>query len=335
MNHLHITGLWINSLMGAFSQHGLNTQALVKGLAGFSNNQLLPDHSLNLAAARTLWHRAQQQSQDPLLGLHIGFRQNFRSTGVLMPICWHSPSAGVALEHISNFQQLISENGQFRITRSNDRRFIECEYVPTASATPVNQHQILSVVTGTLLLLREISGAKAMVETLYVPEDIDAELSAEALDCKVENRSGNFTLVFVAASLVNPIAGRDEHLYHINLAYAEGMMRAKREGQTLIGRVKQIIGSVTPASVNIDQVAAELGLHRRVVQRNLAEQGASFRHIKEALLREYAVDLLIRQNTDIDAIAEQLGYSEPSAFQRAFKKWFAVTPRQFREQNAA
>lgn len=320
--------------MKAFAQQGLDTNALVANLEGFSGNKLQQGNPLNLAAARTLWHRAQQQSNDPLLGISIGASQNFRSTGVLMPICWHSPNARMALEHITSFQTLISENGQFRITVSADSRLIECEYIPRASSTPVNHHQVLSVVAGTLLLLREISSATIDTDKLYVPNDINADQVAVALNCPVENRDGNFTLIFIAESLDHPIIGRDEHLYHINLAYAEGMIRAKREGQSLIHRIKRIIDTDTPATVNIDQVARTIDLHQRVLQRNLAEQGISFREIKEALLKERAIDLLIRQSLEVDTVAEQLGYSEASAFQRAFKKWFGVTPRKFCEVNA-
>jgi AraC-like DNA-binding protein len=334
MNHLHITSLWINSLMQAFALQGLDTDALVEGLEGFEGHQLQQSPPLNLTSARTLWHRAEIQAKDPLLGITIGSMQNFRSSGVLMPICWHSPNSRTALEHISSFQSLISENGQFRISTSNGSHLIECEYVPRASAAPVNHQQVLSVVTGTLLLLREISGGSVLSERLYAPHGINAEAVTAALDCPTENREGNFTLCFIADSLNKTISGRDEHLYHINLAYAEGMIRAKREGQSLIHSIKRIIDTSRPATVSIIQVAEVLGIHQRVLQRNLAEQGISFREIKEALLKELALDLLIGQSLEVDTIAEQLGYSEASAFQRAFKNWFGVTPRKFCEENS-
>ena len=320
--------------MRAFALQGLDTAALVRGLDGFVDSQLPQGQSLNLTAARTLWHRAQAQSRDPLLGINIGSSQNFRSNGVLMPICWHSPNARTALEHIASFQSLISENGQFRITVTSDGTLVECEYIPRASATPVNHHQILSVITGTLLLLREVSSNRISTEKLYVPNDIDAQQAGAALNCSVENREGNFVLVLELDSLNNPISGRDEHLYHINLAYAEGMIRAKQEGQSLIHRIKHIIDTHHPATVNIAQVADELDLHLRVLQRNLTEQGISFREIKEALLKERAIELLIKQGLDDEVVAETLGYSEASAFQRAFKRWFKVTPRIFCEKNA-
>jgi len=47
------------------------------------------------------------------------------------------------------------------------------------------------------------------------------------------------------------------------------------------------------------------------------------------VLKERAASLLLVQQMEIETVAVQLGYSEPSAFHRAFKTWFGVTPKQF------
>jgi AraC-like DNA-binding protein len=57
--------------------------------------------------------------------------------------------------------------------------------------------------------------------------------------------------------------------------------------------------------------------------------GTSFRQLKEEVLKEFSTSLLLNDKIAIESLAEHLGYSEPSAFHRAFKSWFGVTPRQF------
>jgi AraC-like DNA-binding protein len=110
------------------------------------------------------------------------------------------------------------------------------------------------------------------------------------------------------------------------------LLRAKRVGQHLIDQIKSAIDIEQPARVSIEDVSARLDLHHRGLQRNLKEQGTSFRQLKESLLKERTLELLVSQRLDIDTIAEQLGYSDASTFHRAFKAWFDVTPKQFREQ---
>ena len=123
--------------------------------------------------------------------------------------------------------------------------------------------------------------------------------------------------------------GCDEHLYQINLAYAEELLRTKRAGLAIIDSVKDLIELCGFSTASINDVEARLGLHKRTLQRNLFEQGTSFRQLKEEVLKERAVNLLVGKKVEIEAVAMHLGYSEPSAFHRAFKTWFGVTPKQF------
>jgi AraC-like DNA-binding protein len=76
-------------------------------------------------------------------------------------------------------------------------------------------------------------------------------------------------------------------------------------------------------------VGSKLGLHKRSLQRQLTEQGTSYRQIKENVLKEHSLSLLLREGLDINSVAQQLGYSEPSAFHSAFKIWFGMSPKQF------
>jgi len=332
VQHLHITNLWINSLLYAFGQAGLDIDTLIKGFPGFKNGQLQEGHPLPLSMARTLWHRAEQLSDDPLLGATIGVNQNFRSSGVLMPICWHSPDAMTALQHIANFQKLISENGLYRISESDDGERIHCEYIPSANAVATNQQQILSVIVGTLILLQEITGKKIILERLMTPSTIRTDLLAKQLQCPVEAHAGNFSLIMDKCSLRHPVMGRDEQLYQINLAYAEGMLHSQREHQTLVEQITFCIDVEHPAQVTMKHIVAELGMQERVIQRHLLEQHTSFRQLKSKVLKQRCLELLIHRNLDPEDVAQTLGYSETSAFYRAFKLWFGATPKQFKQQ---
>lgn len=332
MQHLHITNLWINSLLQAFSQTGLDTRALIRGFPGFDNGLLQEGQPLPLSMARTMWHRAEKLSDDPLLGASIGNNQNFRSSGVLMPVCWHSPNALTALRHIASFQKLISENGLYRISECDNGHWIRCEYVPSVNAVAPNQQQILSVISGTLQLLREITGRRLILQQLMVPETLDCSGLSKQLQCSTIAHPGNFCLVMDKQSLSHPVVGRDEQLYQINLAYAEGMLRSQREHQTLVEQITFCIDVEQPAQVSMQHIVDELGMQPRVIQRHLSEQNTSFRELKNQILKQRCLDLLVTRNLDPEFVALSLGYTETSAFYRAFKLWFGATPKQFKQQ---
>lgn len=74
------------------------------------------------------------------------------------------------------------------------------------------------------------------------------------------------------------------------------------------------------------QLAAGLGIPLSTFRRRLAGAGTSFRHLREACLRDVAQELLCRGDRAINAIAAQLGFGDTTAFRRAFARWTGESP---------
>lgn len=333
MDHLRVASLWTDALMHSFEAQGISLHELVADIPAVSKDQPIAGQTLDISSARLAWHKAYELTKDDLLGYKIAAGLNFRSAGVLMPICWHSPTPKKALEHIFSFQMLLSNNGVYREKKDSTEQLFHFEYIPTANAIPASDHQILSVLTSTYGLLWIISDYKILPEIMYIPDTLNREVIEEALGYPVKSHKGNFTIVYSSEALQAPITGRDENLYQLTLSYAEGLIREKQNGQTLIDKVTDIIATEKPASYSIDRVADELMMNRRILQRNLADQGTNFREIRENLLRTKALELLISQNRAPTDIAKKLGYSDVSAFHRSFKSWFNTTPKQFKDKH--
>jgi AraC-like DNA-binding protein len=82
----------------------------------------------------------------------------------------------------------------------------------------------------------------------------------------------------------------------------------------------------------MQRVARDLGTSRRTLQRRLADAGASYQGLLDETRREAAERYLTESSLSIAEVAYLLGYSEPSAFHRAFKRWFGRSPQGFRER---
>ncbi|HEX6241184.1 MAG TPA: helix-turn-helix transcriptional regulator, partial [Polyangiales bacterium] len=85
----------------------------------------------------------------------------------------------------------------------------------------------------------------------------------------------------------------------------------------------------------IDHVAARMHLSIRTLQRRLDEHGTSFRELAEVARREATERLMADPKLSLLDIALLVGFSEQSAFNRAARRWFGVTPSEFRAHKRA
>lgn len=81
-----------------------------------------------------------------------------------------------------------------------------------------------------------------------------------------------------------------------------------------------------------DELAEQLHMSGRNLRRRLTAEGSSFQQLKEAIRRDRAVYYLSRDNISVAEVARQSGYTEPTAFMRAFKSWTGMTPSQYRRR---
>ncbi len=87
--------------------------------------------------------------------------------------------------------------------------------------------------------------------------------------------------------------------------------------------------------VSIDATAAQLHISTRSLQRQLMNEGTSFRELVDRARRDRAVALLVDSDEPVSDIGTSLGYEDTSHFTRAFRRWFGTTPSSFRNPSAS
>lgn len=81
--------------------------------------------------------------------------------------------------------------------------------------------------------------------------------------------------------------------------------------------------------VRIDQLAREMKLSRQTLYRRLKAEGATFEEVLDRLRRRLALRL-VREGLPVKEVAYRLGFSDPAAFSRAFKRWTGKSPQALR-----
>ena len=83
---------------------------------------------------------------------------------------------------------------------------------------------------------------------------------------------------------------------------------------------------------NVDSVASALGLSRQTLYRRLKAEGATFEQLLDELRRRLALRYVGREGMSAKAAAWRLGFSDPAAFSRAFKRWTGTSPSEYRSR---
>jgi len=104
-----------------------------------------------------------------------------------------------------------------------------------------------------------------------------------------------------------------------------------RNPASLAARIRQRLRHTAPADwPEADRIAAALNMAEATLRRRLQQEGLTLQAIKDALRRDLAIGRLAESDESVADIAAALGFAEPSAFRRAFRKWTGVRPADYR-----
>lgn len=142
---------------------------------------------------------------------------------------------------------------------------------------------------------------------------LEAEFAAELLDLPV--RRGDSDL----STFLDGAPGKIAMLY--------------RRDREIARAVREAVAATLAEAPALDAIARRLHLSPRTLHRRLAAEGTSLRAIRDAVRREQALYRLEKTRQSVAAIATDLGYSEPSAFFRAFVAWTGSAPTVYRKRN--
>ncbi|NQD92998.1 helix-turn-helix domain-containing protein, partial [Pseudomonas sp. CrR25] len=150
--------------------------------------------------------------------------------------------------------------------------------------------------------------------------------------CPRRYTADSTSLLFHSRYLGMPLL-QDERTLKQFLEHSPADLLARPDGgDCLISQIRRLLGRDCSSWPDLEAVAKQLHMSPQTLRRHLREEGSSFQELKDHLRRDLAIYHLGRDELSIQAIAEQLGFSEPSAFHRAFKKWTGLTPGAYRAQ---
>ncbi len=165
-------------------------------------------------------------------------------------------------------------------------------------------------------------------------EPPDQSYLARIYECPIQFSMPNNGFVFDRRYLKSPIL-HDEDSLNQFLRSAPYHLLANREVESddgIVSQMRRVVGNdLSREFPSVVDMAEELHVSVRTLRRRLKDVGTTYQEFKDQTRRDAATRLLSRPELKINAIAALLGFDEPSAFHRSFKKWTGQTPGEYRK----
>ena len=160
-------------------------------------------------------------------------------------------------------------------------------------------------------------------------------LHEEYFGCPVHFGGKRDAMLMSHESLAQPNILGDEGITQFLVSHLDQELAQINDASPLQAQAQgEIARALSEGLPKMADVARRLGLSARSLHRRLAEEGLTFQTLTEDTRREIAVGMLKEERYALSEIAFLTGYSEQSAFNRAFKRWMGVTPAAYRKSVA-
>lgn len=322
-----VSALWLRGLLQAAEALGLDPQALLQGAEIPAALLSTPYARISLTQNLRLWRQIENLRPQPDTGLRIGEMVKPSHFQLFALTLMHSDTLAAAFTRSMRYTRLLSDGGHYFLTGDNNQAAI-C-YEPLGD--DFSHHQVDAV----LVLLRSFANWLACrtlpllrVEMRH-PAPADLSEYQRIFAAPLQFSSDRNALVFAPEVLAEPLALGDEQLSTLHEQMLEAQLALLNQPDTA-GLVRHFLQHQDDLQIDRDQVAARLHMSGRTLQRKLQECGTKFQQLLDEERCRRAQQLLRQSDLPLTVISERLGFAESSVFSRAFRRWSAISPLEYR-----
>jgi AraC-like DNA-binding protein len=323
----------ISSLLpGRLAEHKLAIPALLQraGLpAAFFQQEKIYATTAELFA---LWNAVGEMSPDPGIGLKLGAEPRLERyhPAAVAAVC--SRTYHDALQRMSRYKQLTCPEA-IQITTDREEATVEFIYHEADN----NEPEVLIDMALAWILSVGRRGTNGQITPLRLDlkrspqrrEQLEAHFG-----CRLKFKAGRNALLFRKSDLDRPFVTYNEELLAAIGAQLETELQAKLSTADLGEQVKRTLKrSLAGRRPTLQDVAQELGMSTRTLQRRLGEAAITFQQLVEDTRRELAHHYLKHSSVELNETAFLLGYEDANSFFRAFHRWEDTTPGEWRTRH--
>lgn len=292
-----------------------------------------PDHMIAFADMINLLELSAEQLNCKDFGLRLAATQGVEMLGAVGMIMQTSNTVREALVYAQRYMAIHSHGEYWMLREFASSAFIE-RYQVFQDISHAKQYKELSF--GVCLgLIKTLIGSQVKLDRLEFAHAAisDSAVYRKYFECSVVFNQENDRLIIDSSYLAQKSLSISEQNKSQTLCYLESLIG--QFGDDIERKVKTLIlQKMGMGDVNIDEIAAMLNMNRRTLQRRLSSKGLTFKQLLMDVRVSTACWHLKSSKIDITLLSEVLGFSTVSAFSKSFKHTMALSPLQWRQQNA-
>jgi AraC-like DNA-binding protein len=314
-------------LLDHAERQGLNRAELMAA-SNLAEGELAdPDSRIGVRSVIDLWTAVISRLGTSSLGLDLGSSISAKDLGLVGYAMYHSADLFGAFKNLERFYRIISEVVRFDVVRDEMNTTLTHRIHPSLIAL---RHPVETAIAGLAGLARELTGEAVAPKQVHLPfpEHGSQQDFLNAFGVYPQFGSDAATIVFSNRHMALPVKTTDLTLLGYLTELAETTMQSLHTPQlNFEQQVREALWKMLPyGKPDLWRTAKMMSISPRTLQRRLRDEGSSFSSVLENLRRGLSAEMLRNRNLAVAEVAFLLGYSEPSAFQRAFRRWHGAPP---------
>jgi AraC-like DNA-binding protein len=328
---MYISIVMVRGLMGELQRRGLDGTQLLQGFeiepATLSDMRSM----IEISKFEVMVSRAIKLTSDPGIGLSLGGNAPEHMLQLLGHLLLSASTPKEAFELFQRFSPLVVDDIRLSLVVRGAVAKVSFGW---HGAVAEETLRFAADVTASMIIrvVRKFVGKEAFAHEVWFmhAEPPYGERYRQVFECPVRFGQHENALFGSAEILQTPQRHGDLTTSQLLRAAAEQLLAKLGTRASIVERLSARLRLESDlCNVDMAKIAREFGLTHRALRRRLQTEGASMSQVLEQARERLACEELRRPGASIRDTAERIGYSEPSAFFRAFKRWTGLTPAQY------
>ncbi|RTE65559.1 helix-turn-helix domain-containing protein [Amphritea opalescens] len=312
-------------------QHFRLDQANILEIAALTSEELAkPDVRFPTSAYGQILQTLAQATDNPRIALNLGEATQPRMLGSIGFLMSSAETLGKAYQALSDYLPVLLEGALIQVEQTADGTLLSLE-LNAPELQPV-EYLMACMINWP----RRLTGHQIPVKLVQLafPEPQNPLPYQQFFAAEVRFDAPRNQLLFASDYFSLRCLDANPDMHQLHREFADSLLSKSAQQSALTAHTRNLIRRQLgegKGCVRREQVAEAVGLSLRTLQRKLGLLGTSFQDIYDQTRREVCLQLIQQGQLSFGEITFQLGFSNQSAFQKAFKRWMGVAPSHYRQ----